>query len=129
MTKYFYIQSQLNKLVLTIEGFQCNGLLCMYPAYRGANQLWRWGDGNTLVSKMGLVADFQQMGGTKQCVGAIALTGDKNQAWQYTANEIQNMADNNLVMAISEAKLNTAAGVILWTRTAGLEQKWNLVPE
>ena len=67
MSGYFYIQSQLNKLVLTINGFTLGGLLVMYPAYGGANQLWTWGPNDTLVSKMGLVAD---VGGVNRDTGA-----------------------------------------------------------
>ena len=39
----------------------------MYPAYGGANQLWTWEPNDTLVSKMGLVADIS---GVNRATGA-----------------------------------------------------------
>ena len=91
MSSYFYIQSQLKHLVVSVDGFDLGGDLVMYPAYRGANQLWQWGGDNTVVRKMGLVADIQ--GGCYEkgtsCTRWYPNSG-QNQKWMYengTINE------------------------------------------
>ena len=131
MSNYFYIQSQLsvNKLVLTIDGFQHGGDLVMYPAYGGANQLWKWGPDDTLVSKMGLVADTQgacNEEGTP-CIGWNPNNG-ANQKWLFENDEIKSTM-NNLVMDIAEGDKGIAAFVHMWEATGNLNQKWTLVPE
>ena len=76
MSGYFYIQSELNNLVVTVEGFQNDGWLTLYPAYGGANQLWKWGANNRLVSKMGLVADTKTWDETSKCIANPPLDID-----------------------------------------------------
>ena len=120
MSKYFYIRSQLNKLVVTVDGFQCGGYLRLYPAYRGANQLWKWGANNSLVSKMGLVADLYG----SYCV-ANPPTGIDKQSWQYTNDLMKNKDD--YVMTVDKTEI--ASYPYLAEESGELNQKWILVPE
>ena len=104
----------------------------MYPAYGGANQLWKWGADNTLVSKMGLVAGFQYVGVSEgaNCVGWTPVD-NQNQRWRYENNEMKSTLDDSLVMDItdSERKTGVAARVKLQKGNGSSNQKWNLVPE
>jgi len=129
MPNYFYLQSQLNQLVLTIDGFKNGGTLVMYPAYGGANQLWQWGGDDTLVSKMGLVVDIQgarDEEGTP-CIGWYPNSG-QNQKWRYENGTIQSTM-NNLVLDVGEEGKGITASVQTWEGTGSLAQKWALVPE
>ena len=122
MSKYFYIQSQLNNLVVTVDGFQYGGYLRLYPAYRGANQLWMWGANNSLVSKMGLVADLYG----SYCV-ANPPTGIKQQSWEYTNTMMKNNGKNGSVMTAGGTAIASYPYV---AKVSGeLNQKWTLVPE
>ena len=106
MSGYFYIQSKLNQLVLTIEGFQ-GGKLAMYPPYGGANQLWKWGPGDILVSKMGLA------------LGSIGDIIFENPP-----------APTTLVMDLLNGNTEVSAAVGLYGRNGGYSnQKWILLPE
>ena len=128
MSRFFYIQSRLNQLVLTIDGFSFGGKLLMYPAYGGANQLWSWGPNNTLVSKMGLVADVFQANndpGTN-CIG-YCPNGGENQNWQYKNGQIISTM-NGLVMEIKDGNTNVATEVQMMHSNIGeLKQHWVLV--
>lgn len=130
MSGYFYVQTQLqSQSVLTIDGFTVNGLLAMYPKYGGANQLWKWGPNDTLVSKMGLVADVKDgsiVPGTK-CIGYFPA-GGVNQKWIYENSQIISKM-NNLVIDITDANTTVSTPVQMWQNTGKLQQKWTLVPE
>ena len=129
MSGYFYIKSQLNQLVLTIDGFKLSGLLVMYPAYGGANQLWKWGPNGTLVSKMGLVADVSDVNrdaGAK-CIGYFPNDG-VNQKWIYRNDQIASRM-NNLVIEIPNGDRKVSTQVQMWQDCGTLQQKWLLVPE
>ena len=132
MSNYFYIQSQLNQLVVTIDGFQLDGTLAMYPVYGGANQLWKWGvDNTTLVSKMGLVADIKDASKEEgaSCIGWYPNDA-VNQKWKFENDEIKSTM-NNLVMTIAERDGGTAiaASVQMMEANGNLNRKWILVPE
>ena len=103
----------------------------MYPVYGGANQLWKWGVDNTLVSKMGLVADIKAASEEKRasCIGWYPNDG-VTQKWQFENDEIKSTM-NNLVMAIAERDegIAIAASVQMMEATGNLNQKWILVPE
>ena len=123
MSGYFYVQSQLNQLVLTIDAFTKGGNLVMYPAYGGANQLWKFGPDDTLVSKMGLVAGAQDT----RCIGWLP-TGGANQKWQYKNDAIKSTM-KYLVMDITKGDTEISATVQISEENGNLSQKWNLVPE
>ena len=129
MSNYFYIQSQLNHFVLTIDGFKLDGDLVMYPAYGGANQLWKWGPDDTLVSKMGLVADIKDdnSGSGASCIGWFP-NGGANQKWKYENGAIKSTM-NGLVMDIAEGDAKVSACVQMWEESGNLNQEWLLVPE
>ena len=126
---YFYIKSQLNQLVLTIDGFTLRGLLVMYPEYGGANQLWTWGPNDTLVSKMGLVADVSDVNrdAVAKCIGYFPNDG-VNQKWIYRNDQIASRM-NNLVIEIPNGDRKVSTSVQMWHDSGTLQQKWLLVPE
>ena len=101
----------------------------MYPAYGGANQLWQWGGDDTLVSKIGLVADIQ---GARDEEGASCIgwypNSSRNQKWRYENGTIKS-AMNNLVMDIAGGGTGITADVQMCKATGNLDQKWALVPE
>ena len=123
MPNYFYIQSQLNHFVLTIDGFSLGGDLVMYPAYGGANQLWQWGGDDTLVSKIGLVADIQ---GARDEEGASCISwypnSGRNQKWRYESSTIKSTM-NNLVMDIAGGGTGITADVQMCKATGNLESE------
>ncbi|CAH3159763.1 unnamed protein product, partial [Porites lobata] len=129
MSEYFYIQSQLNNLVLTIDGFTLGGLLAMYPAYGGANQLWTWGPNDTLVSKMGLVADVSGVNrdAGAECIGYFP-NGGVNQKWIYRNGQIVSIM-NNLVLDIQDGDTTVSTPVQMWQDNGTLQQKWSFVSE
>ena len=122
MSKYFYIRNQLNNLVVTVDMFQCGGYLRLYPAYKGANQLWKWGANNSLVSKMGLAADRDG----SYCV-ANPPTGIEQQSWQYTNDLMKNNGYYGYVMTVDKTQM--ASYPYLAAVSGELSQKWMLVPE
>ena len=122
MSKYFYIQSQLNNLVVTVDGFQYGGYLRLYPAYGGANQLWKWEANNSLVSKMGLVADLDG----SYCV-ANPPTGIEQQSWEYTNDLMKNNGENGSVMTVDGTAI--ASYPYVAEVSGELNQKWILAPE
>lgn len=130
MSGYFYLQTQLrSQFVLTIDGFTVSGLLAMYPIYGGANQLWKFGPNDTLVSKMGLVADVKD-GSTvpkTNCIGYFP-TGADNQKWSYENGQIISKL-NDLVIDITDADTTVSTPVQMWQNTGEPQQKWTLVPE
>lgn len=99
----------------------------MYPAYGGANQLWKWAVDNTLVSKMGLVADIKDEKGPS-CIGWYPHDGAK-QKWQFESNKMKSTM-NNLVMTIEERVQGIALASFIQLRedTGNINQKWTLVP-
>ena len=129
MSNYFYIQSRLNGLVLTINGLEKGGNLIMYTPYGGANQLWKWGPDGTLVSQMGLVADIQGVNhasGT-HCIGWNP-NGGANQKWRFDhSTGVITSTMNNLVMDVANQDTKMSAHVIMWSRNGGHNQAWNLV--
>ena len=126
MSAYFYIQSLLINLVVTVEGFQCDADLRLYPAYGGANQLWKWGANNSLVSKMGLVADYYYHDPRFLCF-ASTPTGTEKQSWQYANNLLINKGKNGSVMTADGTAI--ASYPYLDKVSGELNQKWILVPE
>lgn len=124
MSDYFYIESQLNQLVLTIDGFRRDGLLVMYPPYGGANQLWTKGPNETLVSKMGLVADvmYSHTEEGTNCIGYFP-TGNPNQKWKYRNGQIVSLL-SDLVIDITDGNENVSTPVRMWHDTGSLQQKW-----
>ena len=124
MSEYFYIQSQLNNLVLTIDGFTLGGLLTMYPAYGGANQLWTWGPNDTLVSKMDLVADVSDVNrdAGAECIGYFP-NGGVNPKWIYRNGQIVSIM-NNLVLDIQDGDTTVSTPVQMWQDNGTLQQKW-----
>ena len=129
MSLYFYIKSQLNNLVLTIDGFTQGGLLVMYPAYGGAHQLWTWGPNDTLVSKMGLVVDVSRgnRDAGAECIGYFP-NGGVNQKWIYRNGQIVSII-NNHVIDIKNGDTTVSTPVQLWHDNGELQQKWCFVPE
>lgn len=132
MSGYFYKQSKLNQLVLTIEGFQ-GGKLAMYPPYGGANQLWKWGPGDILVSKMGLALGgiidilFQH---PPFSLFASPPGSSMTLNWQYENDELEVTAPTTLVMDLLNGNTEVSAAVGLYERNGGyLNQKWILLPE
>lgn len=124
MSKYFYIQNHQTKLVATIDGFQLGGKLKLYPAYGGANQLWKWGINKSLVSKMGLAAAFDK--NTWVCMAGLP-TGS---SWQYTNNLLKTgVGDERVcVMTVSHGA-DVASEIFLYDPGADPYQHWILVPE
>ena len=130
MPGYFYIQSKLNQLVLTIEGFN-GGNLAMYPPYGGANQLWKWGPGDILVSKMGLA-----LGGIISDNPPIHLLASPPGSsttlnWLYQNDELIEITGLiPLFMDLLKENTEVSAAVGLYERNGGYSnQKWILLPE
>ena len=127
MSAYFYIQSLLNNLVVTVEGFRCDGDLRLYPAYGGANQLWKWGANNSLVSKMGLFADYYYHD-PRFIFFAGTPTGTEKQSWQYANNLMKNNDKDSGYMTVDKTAI-VASYPYLAELSGELNQKWILMPE
>lgn len=129
MPGYFYIQSKLNQLVLTIEGFN-GGNLAMYPPYGGANQLWKWGPGDILVSKMGLaLGSINPFGNPPFSLVALPPGSSTTLNWQYENDELEVTTPTTLVMDLLYENTEVSAAVGLYGRNGGYSnQKWILLP-
>ena len=138
MSTYFYIQSQLNQLVITIDGSKNGSNLVMYTANGEDNQLWKFGPGDSLVNKMGLVAGvdtwsifssppFPCIAGTPNSIRTLK--------WQYENDEMKStivslpFQEFNYAMDIAHSDTEVSAIVQMYEITGNPNQKWILVPE
>ena len=80
---WHYVQSDLNALVLTIEGSRENGKLILRPKTGESDQLWKIDSDGKLVSKLGYVATIRDAS-TSACAEVIATTenGGIHQKWR-----------------------------------------------
>ena len=84
---------------------------------------------DTLVSKIGLVADIQGARDEEgaSCIGWKPHSG-RNQKWRYENGTIKSTM-NNLAMDIADEGTGVTAAVQMWDATESLGQKWALIPE
>ena len=105
----------------------------MYPAFGGANQLWKWGPDDTLVSKMGLAAyvDSYPHELFQQDYYCYCTTPGSfhTLTWKYKNGAIKN-TKLNLVMDVTiRENTGIAAAVSMGQENGNLGQKWTLVPQ
>ena len=141
---YYYIQSQLNGMVLDIKGgnSSAGASIINYPKKDGAgadNQLWYFVDvGNgqyAIHSKMnGMALDVKGSGGAGAPVITYPTHGGPNQAWslQFKGTEafICSGLGKDLVIDVKGANKGAGAEVIVWTKKDydNDNQQWEFIP-
>ncbi|KAJ9577254.1 hypothetical protein L9F63_006160 [Diploptera punctata] len=123
---YFYIQNIEIELVLDLKEAEDEGEdeVLMYPYHGGPNQLWEYKDGMIYSKHNGLVLDLNVETGN---VSTHEAHGGPNQKWHFDEDGTIRSDVEDLVLDISEGRIEPGTRVIGYSKHGGPNQIFRMV--
>lgn len=126
--KFFFIRSNLNGLVLDIEGGDAypGAQVIMYDFNDQDNQLWYSDEEHgVLRSKLDDRMVLHNEGG---CLTIqLFQPGEYNQQWQVSGDVIRHRQNGDRVLDIAENNIQPGARICAWDYHGGANQTWQII--
>lgn len=123
MDNWFYIEHS-SGFVMEVVETKDGGSLVINTKNGGDNQMWKWADEATLLSKMQRAKFGLDFLGLDDPIIHTASSGNPNQKWQMSKGIIEKYTSSNV--ALDVASTNAGADVTIKTKSGLINQKWTI---